>query len=182
MYMLLQHHATFLDATYWPRLNKMLDDVGPYLDFTRCLFSGFQPGGRERTIFINWTYALGTSRCDHEVCRECERDWNGCCRTEWRGMFSYCGNSWLDKQDMTPALSTEASKELREATVILWSHFACFDYTSNYFDNGNCYAWENDNAFRNTRGTTNYSWFLFYIANFFAWIALSRTGRTCYGS
>ncbi len=33
--MFVQHHATLLDATCWPRLNTMLDDVGLSLNLLK---------------------------------------------------------------------------------------------------------------------------------------------------
>ena len=33
--MLVQHHPTLLDATCWPRLNTMLDDVGLILNLLK---------------------------------------------------------------------------------------------------------------------------------------------------
>ena len=35
--MLVQHHPTLLDATFWPRLNTMLDDVGLILNLLKNL-------------------------------------------------------------------------------------------------------------------------------------------------
>ncbi len=33
----IQHHATLLDATCWPRLNTMLEDVGMSLNLLKML-------------------------------------------------------------------------------------------------------------------------------------------------